>query len=120
MVKSFATANKLQAPKTDTDGTAVIFGRTGQLFEYDNSQLGVIYSNPKDLTSQRWNTFRGDALKAGMELIQHGDREGSLAFDPKDRLQTRIAIKGAGVKRKRVMSEAQKASLELARAARAV
>ena len=120
MVKSFATANKLQIPRIDTDGTPVLFGRTGQVFEHDSARLGVIYANPKDLTSQRWNTFRGEALNAGMELIQHGDREGSLAFDPKNRAQTKLAIKGAGVKRKRVMSEAQKAGLELARAARAV
>jgi hypothetical protein len=109
-MKHFATANKLQAPKLDDDGTLVLFGRTGQIFEYSDTLLGVIYSNRRDKTSQRWNTHRTAAISVGMELHQHGDTEGSLTFNPKDKAQVKVSIKAAGVKAKKNISDEQRAA----------
>lgn len=51
-----------------------------------------------------------------MALLQDGDEEGTLLFDPADRAQVRVAIKAVGAKRKRVLSPAQREALAKARA----
>src|SRR5438093_2860627 len=51
---------------------------------------------------------------AGMVLRQKGDTEGAFSFNPENREHVQLAIKLAGVKRKRQMSEKQKAVAEAA------
>ena len=47
-------------------------------------------------------------------LRQKGDAEGAISFNPENGEQVQLAIKLAGVKRKRQMSEKQKAVAEAA------
>jgi hypothetical protein len=114
-IVTFAAKHRLKT-KIDLDDTTIIFGRSGQIFEYDAQHLGVLYSNSKDLTSQRWNTAREACENAGMKTIQYGDREGTLSFDPANAVQAKLAIKTARCKTKRVMTEAQLQHLTSVRA----
>ena len=67
---------------------------------------------------RRWTAVRKKLLTAGCEIYQDCDDEGSALFDPSNREQAKAAIRvAAGAKPRRVLSEAQKANLELAQAA---
>ena len=110
-VRDFAKTQRVKV-KRDGDGTFVIFGRHGQIYEYAPGHLGVIILNA---TARRWRSARRQCLAAGMTLHQDGETEGACLFNPDDEAQARLAIKLAGVKRRRVMSEAQRAALAKAR-----
>jgi len=58
-----------------------------------------------------WRKHRGAGIKVGMRVIQNGDAEGCLGFDPDNSEQVKIALKLAGVKRKRRISSEQAATL---------
>jgi hypothetical protein len=58
-----------------------------------------------------WRKHRHSGIAAGMRLIQDGDAEGCLGFDPTKPDQVKIALKLAGVKRKRQVSPKQLATL---------
>jgi hypothetical protein len=112
-ITEFASKHNLQKPTLDPDTSMVIHGKTGQLYEFSDSRLGVIYSSAikggsryKDKTSQRNNTAQAECLAVGMTLEQQGDLECSFSFDPSDSKQSRVAIKTAGAKAKRQYSEA--------------
>jgi hypothetical protein len=112
-INSFAAQHKLQKPPIDTDGQPVIFGRHGQLYQFDDQRLGVTYSNAinggakfKDKTTQRNNRAQAGCLAVGMRLEQQGDLESAFSFDPRDARQAKVAIQTAGVKAKRQVSEA--------------
>jgi hypothetical protein len=62
-----------------------------------------------------WNNRRRAGIEAGMLVHQDGDWEGSMVFDPSNPSQAKLAIQIAGLKRKRVMSDAQKKALSKAR-----
>jgi len=46
-----------------------------------------------------------------MRLLQNGEDEGSLTFDPTNAAQSRLAIRIAGAKAKRQVSEVQRMAL---------
>lgn len=50
-------------------------------------------------------------MAAGFTLLQDGDAEGAAAFDPLNAEQVRLAVKLAGVKTRRCVSEEVKARL---------
>ncbi len=50
------------------------------------------------------------ALAAGMVLRQSGDAEGCFSFDPANQQQARLAIRMAGTRAKRQMSDEQRAA----------
>jgi len=112
-ITEFASKHNLQKPTLDPDGTMVIHGKTGQLYEFSDSRLGVIYSSAikggsryKDKTAQRNNTAQAGCLAVGMTLEQLGDLECAFSFDPSNAKQARFAIKTAGAKAKKQYSEA--------------
>jgi hypothetical protein len=109
-IETFAKQHRLKT-RIDVDGTPVILGRTGHIYEFSSTHLGVLYSYSKDLTSQRWNTARTACEAAGMSVEQFGDREGTLSFDPGNPKQAKLAIKTARCKTRRVVTEAQLAHL---------
>jgi hypothetical protein len=106
-VADFAANHRLKT-RVDDDNTTIIPGRHGQIYEYDDQLLGVIYSNPRDKAANRWLTAKRECEAAGMTLQQFGDREGSLSFNPENRAQAKLAIRVAAVKFKRIMSEKQR------------
>ena len=55
-----------------------------------------------------WRKVSAACLGAGMTMRQQGDAEGALSFDPNNQEQVRLAMKLAGVRPKRRMSEEQR------------
>src|SRR5215831_17084860 len=51
-----------------------------------------------------WGNYRRAAEATGMTVLQNGDSEGCLGFDPGNSEQVRLALKIAGVRRKRELS----------------
>lgn len=113
-IKKFAQKNRLNIRK-DECGELIIPGRRGQLFDYGDGLAGVIVSS----TPKKWGNARRAFEAEGFVIRQNGDFEGSATFDPSNRDQIKLAIRYAGVKRRRVMSEKQMATarkgLEIAR-----
>lgn len=103
----FAEQHRLRI-RTDADGSRFIPGRDGQVYQYDAGRLAVIHSS----TLRKWNARRRAGVAAGMAVLQNGDTEGTLLFDVTNREQCRLAIRMAGVKRKRTMSPAQREVLD--------
>jgi hypothetical protein len=112
-LRDFAERHRLRVRRCD-DGTADVPGRDGALYRYDRARLAVLYL---DGTPRAWGHRRRACIAAGMELVQDGDAEGALLFDPSNDAQAGLAIKVARVKRRRVPSEAQLAVLARAREA---
>ena len=106
-LSKFAKKYRLTLKIDNADGTEVIFGRTGQIYEYDLNLLCVMFIFPKDAKARPrgWHNARTKCLAAGMTLRQNGDAEGSLSFDPENAEQARLAIRIAGAMRKRRLSE---------------
>lgn len=114
-IKTFAESYRLKTA-LDSDGTTIIPGRSGQIYEHGDGRFGVIFQSSRFRTREGWNNRRKECEAAGMELWQDGDYQGALLFDPDYPGQVKIAIRVAGCKTKRVMTEAQRAVLDRARA----
>ena len=115
-INDFATQHRLKTKHDRGDDTTIIPGKAGQLYEYSDEELAVMHILPatKPARPRVWNRMRDLCAAAGMVLRQNGDAEGALSFNPENREQVKLAIKLAGVKRKRQMSEKQKAVAEAA------
>lgn len=107
--------------RRDVDGTSMLCGRETKsrpgvraVHEYGDGRLSASFL---DLTPRRWGTVRRALEDVGCELMQDGDDEGSLTFDPKDAKQVRAVLKHVGIPKKRSMSETQREALAKARAA---
>lgn len=112
LIHSFSEQNRLRTSR-ETDGTTVICGQGGcHIYQYSDSELGLmILSDGEDTRARRWNRNRKKCLAAGMILRQNAEDEGALSFNPGDRQQARLAIKVAGVRRKRQLSPEHRAKL---------
>jgi hypothetical protein len=113
-ISQFAEAHRLKLTKDDC-GDPVITGRIGQsnIYEHSPVELGVAFitDGKKDPRTALFNTFKIACLSAGMTLRQAGDAEGAFSFDPGDREQATVAIKGIRARAKRRMSVSQAAGL---------
>lgn len=112
-IQFFATKRNLRATKDKGDDTTVIRGRYGHLYEYDDDHLAVIYMGD---SVGKANTRRKACAAAGMEVAQDGDTEFAATFNSSDKKQASLAIKTAGVKTRRTLSQVQKEQLRAARA----
>jgi hypothetical protein len=108
-LREFAEKHNLRL-KRDNDDTSVVEGRTGQLYEYSGSELGVLIL-PPTYTPRLYSAIKKKCLSSGMSLLQDGDAEGTFSFDPTDKEQATMAIKVAQVRPKKQISEAHKRKL---------
>ena len=98
--------------KRDECGETFIPGKAGQIYDYGSGQFGALFMPPANRrTPRRWGNVRRKLAAAGFEVVQNGDAEGSLLFDPTDATQTALAIRAVGARRKRIPSEGQLAVL---------
>jgi hypothetical protein len=115
---NFAAKHNLRVQRDDCDDP-VIFGKLGQLYEYNSTELGLMILPPGGNPRPRlWNSIRENCIAAGMILRQNGDAEGALSFIPENREQAKLAIRLAGARPKRQMSE-QRRQAQIAILARA-
>lgn len=66
---------------------------------------------PERSWARKWGVVRDACLATGMTLVQEGDAEGALTFDPMDIGQVQEAIKAAKVKTRRRVSPERAAVL---------
>ena len=106
----FASKHNLRSTGGCND--SVILGSRGEVYQYGPNELGLMIlpkgANP---TPRLWNRFRTKCQAAGMSLLQNGDAEGALSFDPENDEQARLAIKAAGIRPKRKLSAEHKRKL---------
>lgn len=110
-INTFAEEHKLAYRRDPQDGTVIIPARLGQMYEYNNTRLAVMFMPTGNPRPRLWSSVRGRCLAVGMTLLQNGDAEGSLSFDPSNEEQSAVAITVVRAKRKRVASPTQLANL---------
>ena len=104
-IAEFSQRHALNVKRDQTE--TIVPGKCGLLYEYNDELLAVAFMG-KHATSRRWNRLRELGTASGMTLLQDGDSEGCLSFDPADGVQSKLAIQIAGVKRKRQLSPAER------------
>jgi len=112
-ISAFAEKHHLKLVRAD-DTTLIIAGRYGHVYEYSESELGLLIM-PAPEHTRYWGHVRRAMLAAGMTVRQDGDHEGAVSFDPSDKKAARLAMKLAGIRRRRTSSPAQLAALVKAR-----
>jgi hypothetical protein len=95
-IEEFATKNRLQT-RRDEEGELIVRCRHGQIYFYSPRKLGVMFLMD---SAMKWNNRRKTCEAAGMTVLQDGDCEGTLTFDPDNRDQARAAIRMVGAYRK--------------------
>ncbi len=95
----FAHRKRLK-PKRDEDGEIVVFGRHGQLYEHRDGLLGVLII-PANGQIRMWANARRRLEAAGCRIWRDGDTEGTALFDAQDHAQAGLAIRLAGINRRR-------------------
>jgi hypothetical protein len=113
-IYGFASKHHLNVSRAE-DGTSVVKGRNGELYEYSDQELGVLIMPTSPRRVRFWGHACKKMLAAGMTLRQNGDHEGALSFDPHHSRAARLAVKMAGVRSRRVPSAAQVEALSKAR-----
>ena len=112
-IENAAEAHRLRTRLDPDDGTKIIPGRLGHIYEHDEGVLGVMVM-PNPPRRQYWGCTRVALLRAGFSIVQDGDGEGAATFDPDNPDQVRAAIRAAGIKRRRKISPEQR-ELQVAR-----
>lgn len=111
-LSEFASRHRLKLTK-DECGDPVIAGRIGSstIYEHDGA-LAVMFITDSAQTPRTglWNKFQAACLAAGMTPCQIGDAEGSFTFDPENKAQAKVAIKGIRARAKRKVSPEQAAA----------
>lgn len=106
ILRKFADEHRLKT-SLDNCGELVIIGRQGQIYEYSDTLLGVMFL-PSTPRARLWGKYRRLGMQGGMQLAQDGDSEGSLLFVPDHQAQVQLALKIAKVRKRRVNSGARK------------
>jgi hypothetical protein len=109
-ILDFSRKYRLKVQHDRQDGTSIIAGRRGQIYQYKEDELAVMFM-PGESHPRLWNSQRRTCVSAGMVVRQNGDSEGVLSFDALDKEQVRLAIRLAGVRRRRKLSPEHKAKL---------
>jgi hypothetical protein len=115
-IETFAKEYKLRL-KTDIDGTPIIVGKLGHIYEhsYSGTNLGLLFM-PETPRAKLWGIVKAKGRKVGMVVMQDAESEGTILFDSACPLHAKLAISLVKVKSRRVMTEAQLAVLADARA----
>jgi hypothetical protein len=118
LIQAFAQDRRLKISKTD-EGEKVIAGRLGEshIYQYSLTELGVAFV-PGKWTPKTWGNHKRAAIALGMTLRQNGDSEGTLSFDPTNWPQSKLALRIAKARAKRVLSP-ERAAAAAARLAKA-
>src|SRR5215472_15844937 len=114
LIRQFAEKYGLKI-RIDQDQTHIIPGKkvqrtAGHIYEYSDDQLGVmiVMTDLKGPISHYWRYQLPLLRKLNMQIVQNGDGEGSATFNPQNPAQSKLAIKIARVKPKRIMSDKQR------------
>src|ERR1051326_740564 len=110
-LSEFARRHRLRVANDSGDNTKIIVGAFGQVYEHGSGRLGVMFILPNKSRPRAWASAKKRGIAVGMRLIQNGDAEGCLAFDPNNEERAELAIRIAGVNRKRQLTDDHRAAL---------
>jgi hypothetical protein len=96
----------------DDCGDEMLLGRRGHVFEYGSGRMGLYLTFN---TKRQWSAAKRKLLAAGFVITQEGDTEGVATFDASNAGQVLVALKLAGIHRRRKPSAAMLAALATAR-----
>jgi len=108
LLRRFAAKHRVKT-RRHIDGTVIIPGRLGHVYELDEEQLAVLLTLP---SVRHWTFARARLIADGFAIVQNGDSEGCAAFCPSDVSQARAAIREAKIRPRRLCSAGQLASLK--------
>jgi hypothetical protein len=103
-IEEFAKKHRARV-KRDEVGDVIVAAKHGQIYDYGKNLFGVMFLMDG---AGAWNNRRKACEAVGMKLIQDGDTEGALLFDPENALQAKTAIRLVGARVKREMTPEQK------------
>lgn len=114
-IKEFAEKYKL-ALRRDEEGDYIIPSKLGKshIYKYSDKLFAFVVL-PKSGSPTMWNKIK--KLCKDLKILQSGDAEGTIAFDPKSTEQRKLAFTAISVKRRRKISDEHKAKLLTAAAA---
>ena len=98
------------ATRRDVDGTDIIGGKLGHIYEHSDQQLALLFM-PSAQRARLWGLVKAKGMAAGMTLRQNADSEGTLLFDADSPEQARLAISLVKARPKRVLTEEQRSAL---------
>lgn len=113
-VHAFARAHRLKSAR-GADNAVTIPGRAGAIYAFDCERLAC---HIESRTVRARNVRVRNCESQGMVLVQDGDTEAVLTFDPNRPTHVELALKVAGIRRRKVPSEAQLVALKAARLTR--
>lgn len=108
-LRTFAEKHRLYT-KLDTDGTTIIAGKLGHLYEHSDTQLGLLFM-PTVPRARLWSVTKAKGTAAGMVVRQNADSEGTLLFDANSAEQARLAVSLVRARPKRVLTDEQRSAL---------
>jgi hypothetical protein len=108
-LRTFAEKYRLYT-KLDTDGTTIVAGKLGHLYEHSDTQLGLLFM-PSVPRARLWAATKAKGTAAGMIVRQNGDSEGTLLFDANIPDQARLAISLVRARTKRILTDEQRSAL---------
>jgi hypothetical protein len=109
IIRKFAEVHRLK-PSLDNCGELVVIGRQGQIYEYSDTRLGVMFM-PEKPHPRRWVHFQKLARNIGLHLVQEAESEGAFRFDPNEPGHASLAIRIAKVRIRRRNTEARREQL---------
>src|SRR5271157_415044 len=107
VIERFASRNRLKTRVDVEDGTKIIPGKYGHVYEFGDGRLGVMVM-PDPPRRQYWGFIRTVLLKLGFVVLQNGDGEGAATFNANNPEQAKAAVRAARIKRKRQISPEQR------------
>jgi hypothetical protein len=112
-IKEFAEKHNVNV-RRDTCGEEIIPGKPRKAERVEDRSHVYDHGDGKRFavcllfaSGRRWVNAKRRLLALGFELRQQGDTEGTLLFDPENEGMAKAALREAGVKKRRVMTEAQ-------------
>jgi len=108
-LKALSEKHRLKT-SMDKCGEPIIEGKHGHIYDYSGTNLGVMFI-PEEHRPRLWTSHKGSAEVVGMRLIQDGDAEGCLVFDPESKEQVTLAFKIAKIRRRKQLSPKRLAEL---------
>ncbi len=108
-IRSFAEKYRLYT-KLDTDGTTIVAGKLGHIYEHSETQLGLLFM-PTAPRARLWSATKAKGTAAGMLLRQNAESEGTMLFDSNSPEQARLAVTLVRARPKRVLTDEQRSAL---------
>ena len=108
-IVQFADKHRFKT-RLDECGEKIIPGKLGHIYEYEDNLFGVIVM-PNPPRKQYWGFTKKTLVACGMTIVQDGDGEGCAVFDSSDENQVKAAKRAAGIRGRRIPSEAAMAHL---------